>query len=1263
MCSHPLACILFLCCPRTTTLFAFPAQGLSNENRFARHPTFLYLIYDVIQRRQAALGNFIMVKQKKNWQSVQAAISTLTFDRLTAAAKSVLETGSHNDPTIRRLEGLIQTIASQVPQSFGRMRNMRSHMRALFVCLGMPAFWLTINPADLKNPLVLILAGVDLSCNDLTAEAQRIRHITATMNPVAVAQFFHKICTGVFDVLLAAGTNRSGILGQVSNYFGVVETNGRGMLHLHSLIWLAGNLEFRNLRDRLQNDTAFADRMIHYIKSVIKCSVDLAAENLDDLRARLQPPSAKEPETDSAFMHQLKCDSNAVASKQQMHSKSHSYTCFKNSRNGSRECRFLFPRELVADTHVDRHGVVQLERNNEWVTPWNTTLCSLLRSNHDISFIPTITKALAAVYYITNYATKYDVSKYQLILTAAIVKRAQEDAEAATDPSESQLRIRCQGMNKFALRAFNRLSCEREISGPQAASCLLDLPDYYTLPAKVRHLNLRHLKDRFEYIIMGEPGAFPGQDESVRISIAKKAPLSLFDHYYWRGPSFVDFCLYEYFTLVTINSMKYATSSDIRFLPEHPNYENQIQSYSEKRPTAIYTVALVGSLSENQVLEDSVRGGHPETKAMQDELALILLALLVPWNQLPTIFTVFECADQAYKEHCAEIWNCIKLTLPRHIQNIAENIELLRKSKADYQVDAALRNQARRSALLPQMTDEEEYSDDDNGDESLDDDIEPPETADGSVEPDILRNAFSIVKNRWTDSDYQDAENIPSLFETHSMHLASGMDSAGSRLSDISDGSRFLGTTPDFYNIGPRTLRQWQQRLSATGFEDPSPDFDMDSDEENSEADDEHPLSSEDAGSSDPLFPIIDHAHSWRDPTILERIGRVGLNPTGLSITRLIQETLPLNQQQFLVVKKILDHAIRQHGKMVVGAEDQMLLYVGGEGGTGKSQIIKAVKLGYELLQWKSELLLLGPTGSAAYNIGGRTIHNALSISLGGKPRHNIKPQIYALWKEKRNMIIDEISMVSLKMLNNIHTQCNNIRALQQDSTAILGALPIVVFMGDFHQFAPIKERPLWQTPDSPEARNGQIIWHRFTDVFILDEQMRQQQDLEFQKLLHRARAGSMTAADVKTLNQRVCQSLPLGRGLDCVCVTRSNRLRHHINRLQIRRFAEARTQDIYVFPARHSRTKKVHGCLRIDELLETQDGGNVTGPGLFLYTRDMPITLLYNVCTALGLVNGARGTAAGIVPDPNGEHLICIVGAQSVYCRLCHVVLGQHAN
>jgi hypothetical protein len=287
----------------------------------------------------------------------------------------------------------------------------------------------------------------------------------------------------------------------------------------------------------------------------------------------------------------------------------------------------------------------------------------------------------------------------------------------------------------------------------------------------------------------------------------------------------------------------------------------------------------------------------------------------------------------------------------------------------------------------------------------------------------------------------------------------------------------------------------------------------------------------------------------------------------------------------------------------------------------------------------------MAPTGAAAYNIGGRTLHSALAINfMNNEPQENINSHVYSMWKGKSIMIVDEISMVSLSLLHTINQQCNRVRAVRQDCTAIFGAMPIVVFMGDFHQFSPINGQALWQTPN-PNSKSkdrhaalGQLLWHRFTDVIILDEQMRQQHDLAFQALLHRARAGAMTRADLAELNKHVIQSLPPVNGVDSVCVTRFNKLRHLINRLQIRQFAKTRGQDIYVFPATHSRIKNGHGGVRIDELLETQEGKHAKGPGLFLYTQGMPITILYNSCTPLGLVNGARGTAAGVVLHPHSK-------------------------
>jgi len=57
-----------------------------------------------------------------------------------------------------------------------------------------------------------------------------------------------------------------GILGDVSNHYGVVETNGRGMLHLHALVWVRGNFGFKTLRKRVLEGTTFAASMISYLE-------------------------------------------------------------------------------------------------------------------------------------------------------------------------------------------------------------------------------------------------------------------------------------------------------------------------------------------------------------------------------------------------------------------------------------------------------------------------------------------------------------------------------------------------------------------------------------------------------------------------------------------------------------------------------------------------------------------------------------------------------------------------------------------------------------------------------------------------------------------------------------------------------------------------------------------------------------------------------------------------------------------------------------
>ncbi len=147
------------------------------------------------------------------------------------------------------------------------------------------------------------------------------------------------------------------------------------------------------------------------------------------------------------------------------------------------------------------NGTIRLKQNNVWVNPWNSAIASLIRFNHDINFIPSSIKALALIHYITNYATKNDCSQYQRVMVVAIVRKAFNDHNnnSMTGPSNYTPTL-----DKFALKAFNQLSHDREISGPLFASYLLNLSDHYSPKAIVKTINIALLQAKFSLILNGQ---------------------------------------------------------------------------------------------------------------------------------------------------------------------------------------------------------------------------------------------------------------------------------------------------------------------------------------------------------------------------------------------------------------------------------------------------------------------------------------------------------------------------------------------------------------------------------------------------------------------------------------------------------------------------------------------------------------------------------------------------------------------------------------
>jgi hypothetical protein len=81
----------------------------------------------------------------------------------------------------------------------------------------------------------------------------------------------------------------------------------------------------------------------------------------------------------------------------------------------------------------------------------------------------------------------------------------------------------------------------------------------------------------------------------------------------------------------------------------------------------------------------------------------------------------------------------------------------------------------------------------------------------------------------------------------------------------------------------------------------------------------------------------------------------------------LVNEDLPLNEKQRLVVERVLSGALAWQGHAYNASKrEKKLLYVEGEGGVGKSQTIKSIVAGMDLICRKDEVILMAPMGAAA---------------------------------------------------------------------------------------------------------------------------------------------------------------------------------------------------------------------------------------------------------------------------------------------------------
>ncbi len=153
-------------------------------------------------------------------------------------------------------------------------------------------------------------------------------------------------------------------------------------------------------------------------------------------------------------------------------------------------------------------------------------------------------------------------------------------------------------------------------------------------------------------------------------------------------------------------------------------------------------------------------------------------------------------------------------------------------------------------------------------------------------------------------------------------------------------------------------------------------------------------------------------------------------------------------------------------------------------------------------------VLLSAFTGTAAFNISGRTLHSILKLPRNLKPPYqglgNALDELRARLRDVEILIIDEVSMISKDLFAYVNWRFQQIKGSKKPFGGIS-----VLAVGDFHQLPPLgKAKPLCVYEDDVLD-----FWKDLFQMIALTEIMRQKEDLAFAQLLNRLRVKQKTEA------------------------------------------------------------------------------------------------------------------------------------------------------
>ena len=249
------------------------------DRRFEEHHSFIFVVFNILQRRTACFHARLMTSRPHFQQSAQLLESLSSAD--IAAALASISKGTSmrvTDPRVKSLMQHIKVVGGHVMGSAYSRSTLRTKIHSLCFNVGLPSLFVTINPADIHSPVALYFAGVNLDLDKILPERLGTSYDRAKIianHPVLTAKFFNCLINNILKCLI-----QGGVVGPVKAHFGTVESQGRGSLHLHLLIWLNHEFTLAQLKEKIQ-DEDFRRKLLDYLEDIIK-------EDLDQFRGNTE---------------------------------------------------------------------------------------------------------------------------------------------------------------------------------------------------------------------------------------------------------------------------------------------------------------------------------------------------------------------------------------------------------------------------------------------------------------------------------------------------------------------------------------------------------------------------------------------------------------------------------------------------------------------------------------------------------------------------------------------------------------------------------------------------------------------------------------------------------------------------------------------------------------------------------------------------------------------------------------------------------------